>query len=265
MPQRIQVPINGITTTSAYEEGSTFSLVNLRPKNGALHPVSPRKVVQELSQKYDIVFVHQNNDYKNWLGITTDGSYSSVYWDVRDEQPQNISSYIPGKINSVQQIGNTISLITEDNIYYLFYQNGRYIYLGEMPQVSVISLKTYSQAHAKYYFVNEYSAGTVTPDNFIDSTKGLVNKAMDALVNGWTDKDGVWHDGFGLMLFDACFIRYAYRLYDGTLTKHSPPILIMPMRHIVGKEEEGNLDSIKTISYDFDSALRNESCVDVYV
>lgn len=261
---RVQTPITGITTTSAYEEGSCYSLVNLRPKNGALHPVSPRKIVQELSQRYDIVFVHQNNDYKNWIGVVNSNGYSSVYWDVRDEQPQSIASYIQGTINSVQQIGNTLSLITEDNIYYLFYQNNKYIYLGEIPQVSVIKLSTYSQAHVKYYFVNEYDSGTINPDNFIDATKGLVNKAMDALVNGYTDKDGVWHDGFGLMLFDACFIRYAYRLYDGTLTKHSPPILFMPARHIVGKEEEGNLDSIKTISYDFDDVLRNESCVDVY-
>lgn len=264
MSQRIKTPITGITTTSVYDEGSCYSLVNLRPKNGALHPVSPRKVVQELSRNYDLVFVHQNNDYKNWIGTTINGSYSSVYWDVRNENPQNITSAILGKINSIQQIGNTISLITDDNIYYLFFQNGNYTFLGEIPQVSVINLRTYSQAHAKYYFVNEYSSGTVTPNNFIDATKGLVNKAMDGLVNGWTDKDGVWHEGYGLMLFDACFIRYAFRLYDGTLTKHSPPILIMPMRHIVGKEEEGNMESIKTISYDFDSSLRNESCVDVY-
>lgn len=265
MPQRIQVPINGITTTSAYTEGDTYSLVNLRPKNGALHPVSPRKIVQELSQKYDIVFVHQNNDYKNWIGVVNSNGYSSVYWDIRDEQPQSIASYIQGTINSVQQIGNTLSLITEDNIYYLFYQNNQYVYLDQIPQVPVIGLRTSDlMSHAKYYFANEYGSGTVKPDNFIDATKGLVNKAMDALVNGWTDKDGVWHDGFGLQLFDACFIRYAFRLYDGSLTKHSPPILIMPVRHVVGKEEEGNLDSTKTISYDFDDALRNESCVDVY-
>lgn len=262
---RIQTPITGISTTSAYEEGAAYSLVNLRPKNGALHPVAPRKIMQELSQKYDIVFVHQNNDYKNWIGVINNGDYSSVYWDILSEQPKTIQSYIQGKIHSVQQIGNTVSLITSDNIYYLFYQNNNYTFLGELPQVPVIGLRTSDQmSHAKYYFVNEYGSGTVKPDNFIDATKGLVNKAMDALVNGWTDKDGNFHEGFGLQLFDACFIRYAFRLYDGSLTKHSPPILIMPVRHIVGKEEEGNLDSVKTISYDFDSALRNESCVDVY-
>lgn len=262
---RIQTPISGITTTSTYEEGTTYSLVNLRPKNGALHPVAPRKIMQELSQKYDIVFVHQNNNYKNWIGVVNDDNYSTVYWDILSEQPKGIASYITGPIHSVQQIGNTVSLITSDNIYYLFYQNNNYTFLGELPQVPPIGLRTSDQmSHAKYYFVNEYGSGTVKPDNFIDATKGLVNKAMDVLVNGWTDKDGNFHEGFGLQLFDACFIRYAFRLFDGTLTKHSPPILIMPVRHIVGKEEEGNLDSIKTISYDFDGALRDESCVDVY-
>lgn len=264
MAENIQIPISGITTTSAYDEGSTYSLVNLRPKYGALHPVAPRKIVQELSQKYDIVFVHQNNDYQNWLGMINSDSFSSVYWDIRNENPENITCNIQGDINSVQQIGNTISLITEDNIYYLFYQNGRYVFLGEIPQIPKISFGIHTQTHIGHYFANEYGEGTVNPENFIDSTIGLVNKSMEILMYGGTDKDGNPIGGFGLQLFDACFIRYAFRLYDDTLTKHSPPILVMPKRHIVGKEEEGNMESIKTISYDFDSALRNGSKVDVY-
>lgn len=253
---RVQTPITGITTTSAYEEGSCYSLVNLRPKNGALHPVSPRKIVQELSQRYDIVFVHQNNDYKNWIGVVNSNGYSSVYWDVRDEQPQSIASYIQGTINSVQQIGNTLSLITEDNIYYLFYQNNKYIYLEELPTLPVIQIGTSTQmSHAECYFVNEYGSGTVNPNNFIDATKGLVNKAIDVLVNGGKNSNGEEIRDFGLQLFDAHYIRYAFRLYDGTLTKHSPPILVMPVKDIL---------EIKTIDYDFDETLRDESKVDVY-
>ncbi|MDR0823908.1 MAG: hypothetical protein LBN74_02365 [Prevotella sp.] len=248
---RIQTPVSGITTTSTYNEGECFSLINLRPKNGALHPVSPRKVVQELSQKYDIVFVHQNNDYQNWLGITTVGDYSSVYWDVRNEQPENIAPHIPGKINSVQQIGNTVSLITSDNIYYLFYRGGSYASLGEMPQVPVINLKTSDRmSFCELYFNSEYDSGTINADNFIDATKGLVNKAMNVMMyDGYTDNDGVYHEPLGLQLFDACFIRYAFRLYDGTLTKHSPPILIMPVRAIVGEPDSGNNESVKSITY----------------
>lgn len=263
---RVQTPIIGITTTSAYEEGSCYSLVNLRPKNGALHPVSPRKIVQELSQRYDIVFVHQNNDYKNWIGVVVDANISFVYWNIlKPEELNTITPQIPGKINSVQQIGNILSLVTEDRIYYLIYRDHSYYFLGEMPQVPVISFRTYDRTTPnKFYFLDEYESGTITRSNFIDATKGLVYKAMDALVNGYTDKDGIYHGGYGLHLFDACFIRYAFRLYDGTLTKHSPPILIMPRDPIVGSEAEGREESIKSISYDFDETLRDESYVKIY-
>jgi hypothetical protein len=225
-----------------------------------MYPVSPRKIVQELSQKYDIVFVHQNNDYKNWIGVINDSDSSSVYWDIRYQgEPLKTIATIQGTINSVQQIGNTISLITGDNIYYLFYQNKGYTFLGEIPQIPVIGLKTSDEMSTitpGFYFTDLYGrsgdfVSGVTPDNFIDATKGLVNKAMDAIMNGYTDNDGVFHEGLGLQLFDACFIRYAFRLYDGTLTKHSPPILIMPVRSIAGKEEEGSDDSIKSVFYGF--------------
>jgi hypothetical protein len=257
MTQRVQIPVTGITTTSSYEEGSCYSLVNLRPKNGALHPVSPRKIVQELSQKYDIVFVHQNNDYKNWTGVVNSNGRSSVYWDVRNEQPEAIAS-IQGTVNSVQQIGNTLSLITEDNIYYLLFQEGGYIFLGELPEIPAISLRTSSQGLPEpYRYATEYGDGAITQDNFIEATKGLVYKAMDLLVNGGIiNKKGETFDGYGMQLFDACFIRYAFRLYDGSLTKHSPPILIMPEKDIL---------SMKTIDYAFiNKRLGKKSNVDVY-
>lgn len=269
MAQQVKTPVGGVTTTSSYTEGECISLVNLRNKNGALHPVPPRKVMQELSLKYDIVFLHQNNDYQNWIGVLNSGSYATIYWDILSEQPKQIGEYVSGNINNVQQIGNTLSLITSDNILYLLYQNSNYIFLGELPQVPAIQIGTSSlMSQAGLYFVNEYASGTITPDNFIDATKGLVNRAIDVLINGKINDEGKEEGGYGLHLFDAHYIRYAFRLFDGTLTKHSPPILVMPSRPIVGKESEmgdGILgDSIKTISYDFDSTLNDNSRVDVY-
>lgn len=265
---RIQIPLKGITTTSTYEEGEMFSLVNLRPMNGALHPVAPRKVMQELSQKYDIVFVHQNRgEYENWIGIMNNERSPSIYWDILSDNPDPIQSYhgINEKINSIEQIGNTLSLITDSNIYYLLFQDGKYSFLGELPQLPVINFKTSDQMSSmQYYFSNEYGSGTVKPDNFIDATKGLVNKAMDLLMNGGT-VNGKPIDGLGLQLFDAHFVRYAFRLYDGTLTKHSAPILIMPIRPIVGNEEENNTDSIKSISYEFTGgSLTSNSKIDIH-
>jgi hypothetical protein len=262
--ERIQTQINGISTASNYQEGDCLTLVNLRPKNGTLHPVAPRKTKQELSQKYDIVFAHNIYDSEEpiWIGIINNDYNSSVYWNIESDQPKNIANTI-GKTHNVQQTGNIISLITSDNIYYLLYRNDEYIYLGEIPQIPIIKFGTYHKS-IKSYFWDEYGWGNIEPYKFIEATKGLVNKAMEQLVNGYTDKDGDFHEGYGPYFFDACFVRYAFRLYDGTLTKHSPPILIMPARPIIGEEEEGNLDSIKTIFYDFDEVLTIESYVEVY-
>lgn len=77
-------------------------------------------------------------------------------------------------------------------------------------------------SEAKMCYTTEYGEHGVTQENFVDATKGLVNKGMAKLV-----------ENYGLQLFDACFIRYAYRLYEGTLTKHSPPILVMPVKNIL--------------------------------
>lgn len=234
MAQRKQTPLSGITTTPVYEDGSTCSLVNLRPKNGALRPVTPRKVMQRLSQKYDIVFIHKNNDWANWIGVIG----NKVYWNIL-KTPQ-ITAETSGKINSVQQVGNTLSLITEDGVYYLLFQNGVYRYLGELPPIPTIKLRSSEAISHSRTLDDEYGTEVYNiPDNWKDSIKGLVYKLMREIAEGYTDKDGVVHEKQKACLFDACFVRYAFRLFDGTLTKHSPPILVMPNSPIL---------SLKTMS-----------------
>ena len=71
------IPVNGISTTSAYADGDCLSLVNLRKKNGALKPVSPRQVERFLKGTYDALFVHQlPNTQDNWIAIRE----SKLYW-----------------------------------------------------------------------------------------------------------------------------------------------------------------------------------------
>ena len=67
---KIQVPINGISTSPVYKDGATISLVNLRNKAGALEPIPPRKITKTLSDTYDLVFVHQlPSTGENWIGV----------------------------------------------------------------------------------------------------------------------------------------------------------------------------------------------------
>jgi len=255
---RIKTDINGITTTSTFKEGDCRSLVNIRKKNGALHPVTPRKTDFDLKESYDIVFVHAFGGYENWIGVKG----CEVYWigtknsDYNIFDPPNFLCSTGNTVTSIQQIGNTLSLITADEILYLLHNNDAYTFLGELPEIPPLVFSTVSTLETdnlldpnvmfwiNAVFDDEYGPGAVTPDNFITSAKGLVYKAMDMLING--NPNGVTQDqkdGFGLMLFDACFVRYAYRLYDGSLIKHSPPILILPIY---------SNENFKTIHYEFE-------------
>ena len=228
---RIQTPIGGVTTTSAYQDGDSFSLVNLRKKNGALHPVAPRKVLQELSQTYDIVFIHQNNNYKVWIGVKhISDTQSYVYCDILSDPKSIMTSE---RINCIQQVGNTLSLITNDRILYLIRSGDGYKELGEIPEIPVITFGTTGFGLSVVNYNTLYTS--VKPDNFIESTKGLVNHLIENIKKGNPDD---------IPLFDAHFIRYAFRLYDGSLTKHSPPVLMMPGNDIL---------KLKTVEYQFSS------------
>jgi hypothetical protein len=63
-------------------------------------------------------------------------------------------------------------------------------------------------------------------------TKGLVNQAQAEMTAEYLGENGEWYNTdtgeFGGLFSDAFFVRYAYRLYDNTNVKLSPPILILP-------------------------------------
>jgi hypothetical protein len=211
---RIQTPINGISTTSAYQEGDCYSLVNLRPKNGSLRPVAPRKELLDLSQKYDIVFVHHvSGTDENWIGVVNfdvngDNRFS-VYRETRDGQPENIIS-AKGKVKGVQQIGNTLSFITANGIEYALFNNNAYKFLGKLPELQV--LKNYIYVSAASISLSEYGAA-ITEENFDECIRGIFGKLTKTV----SDNNG---------LCDNCLMVYAFRLYDNSIIRQSSPVLI---------------------------------------
>ncbi len=221
--ERVQTNINGISTTSEYQDGDCISLVNLRPKNGALIPVSPRKVVNSLTDHYEIIFVHKGAHYENWIGVQNVQGSGKVTVHILEEDTNRRRTFsIPDIIVSIEQIGNTLSIITANNIYYLLYRNTTYSFLGELPELPVIEFRTGEEYTQKKFYNSFVNEGSVTKENFIEMTKAALYMARQELAD---DKSPVFYDSF--------FVRYAFRLYDNTITKHSPPILVMPPTEIV--------------------------------
>lgn len=240
---RIKIPFLGVSTHSNHKDGECRSVVNMRPENGVWQPVAPRKVVQSFSDTYDIVFVHRGNGYENWIGIKNSETYSIIYKDIEDT-PTTVSNPLSGIINSVEQIGNTLSFTTDTTIYYALYKNGNYVFLGEMPDLPNMFIGAYNETSISRTYAQEYGTSVDWNDS-LNLTKGLSYKITDILINGGMVNDQPF-EGKGIMLFDAHLLRYAFRLYDGTLIKHSSPLLIMPATDI---------RNLKKIKFELDSAF----------
>jgi len=213
---RVQTNINGIMTASSYQEGDCYSLVNLRKKNGTLHPVTERKTEFELKDKYDIVFVHSNSGYENWIGTKNlESGGSEVWWNINNE-PELIFD-TETKIISIEQIGNTLSLITEKEILYMLYGDQEYKVLGEIPEIEPIKWFNYGYFRTKSY-ADEYptfATGFAETEEFRPASIGIFNVFRKKL-----------YDSLDGCLIDSHLMVFAFRLYDGSYVKQTSPVLL---------------------------------------
>jgi hypothetical protein len=230
---RIKVLFNGMTTLPDHTDGECRALVNLRPKNGIQKPVPPRKVIREYYQPFDIVFVHRGNDYENWIYITR----ASIYYSPPDAESGSLTMKIgtlPEKVNSVEQFGNVLSFVTDSAVYYAIWKDNLYISLGMLPAIPAAN---FSIAERSFTISPGEALGVPVPsgseEEYSRSVKAAVYVAMQYLTEGGIDKSGNEYAGQGQYLMDAHILRYAYRLYDGSVIKYSPPILLMPSSNIL--------------------------------
>jgi hypothetical protein len=256
---RIAIPFSGITTKQNHKDGECRTLVNLRPKNGIKKPVAPRKIIQELSQEYDLIFIHRGSGFENWIGVVHTPQDSVIYKDIK-KTPVLISA-TGSRITSIQQTGNVLSFISDSNVYYALLKDNEYIFLGELPELPVLSFTggNSDSVRATPYNVTGTKIGDMTDENFPQLMETGVNKLTDLFVNGGKDFSGHEYEAKGQALFDAHLLRYAFRLYDDSLTEYSPPVLLMPLVSIFElkrleptKSESGPyMDSIKVNGYWF--------------
>ncbi len=207
---RVKVPFLGMTTRSNHLDGECVTIVNARPKNGAWRPVAPRKVVATLGDTYDIIFVHRGSGYENWIGTKGPAVYRNV-----NATAVHLAT-VDGTVNSVQQVGNTLAFVCDNHVFYALWNGVNYDYLGKLPQIPVVKFSTTSISTATRTYSSEYGSGSVDKDNILECTKGLLNKIIESNREKFVD-------GF--------VISWALRLYDGTLTKPAPPILVMPQEN----------------------------------
>lgn len=205
-------------------EGELSECVNLIPKNGELVNIQPPKELGiTLPEGSILMYVHRTKDFLHYIFFQTnvlryadtDGTTHLIGANQYDKIPKSVAS-----------IGNTLIVITDKPIRYLLWQDGFYKELGEKPPFPILSFGLVG------HFVSSDTVTMGNPDDvdedhpmsITQDNLSYINNEVMGSASKFIREESV---NKGRFMFPF-FIRYAYRLYDGSSFMHSAPILMIP-------------------------------------
>ena len=237
------VPYSGFAAVPAdYEcpDGQLAVAINCVPENNALQPVLPPRQVKKLSVGTSdrFSFIHKTSTFTHYIIYTATAQI--LYLDSEES-----SSALPVGGNNIHvyglthfdAIGNMLLAFAKSAIYYFLWKDNSYIYLGN--QLPEISLSFGLVGHPRLYSVsdNGNKKFEVKPTDFDwsksnwndhveleDRILGEITSQIMAKVNKFVAEQTVNKGRFCFPFF----VRYALRLFDGSLTRQSPPVLMLP-------------------------------------
>jgi hypothetical protein len=249
------------------QDGSLAGVINMLEEDNSVRPVFPPKSLFTLGVNLELRYIHDVKPEKNYIIYNT--STCTLYYANYSKENSTLSnleeigSFTGATIYNINAIGNILLILTDKGIYYILWKvKEHYHMLGtHLPECSLSFGLQYTiersdeftvdySGHSLMYasgdsetaFENQYSdsttaTGLTNTDNITQLVLGQVNK----FINENSVKKGRFIFPF--------FIRYAYRLYDGTLTMQSAPILMLcadgcsPIAYITDRTYESNSDS----------------------
>lgn len=261
--ENIEIILGGITRTpsdKSSQNGQLEDAINLENVDGEMRPVYPPK---KIGNKSGLIYVHRRDgdDYMFYQiigGITIQKADGTVVHE-------NIA--IPFTITGIESVGNTV-IIAAGNLYYLLYKGGTYKLLGsEIPYpIANFSMESVPILLPNGYGEFDGSIGAIIQSLYeVDNPKAtytlpreevrdmLTKKLNDIVTTGLIKHIAKTMDD-GMFSFPF-FVRYALRMYDGTLIKHSPPFLMVPS-HFARNNLYGKYEYAR-ISYELEPPTDN--------
>lgn len=256
-----EIKYTGISTTpSDYNcaDGCLSAAVNLVPEDGAIKPILPPTTLFTLEDGQRIMCIHKSNSF-------LDTPHYIIYNDItgilswRTQDDDTLQTIDDGNLAAVQiyqtsTVGNTLILLTSEGLHYYLWKakDNAYKNLGtHLPELS-LSFGLKGTMVKQTEFTDDYvdvdntvlsddgdsvnaldtntygvlgmalSATLDSPEYPNDATCTMISNQVLAKVNKFIQEETVDN---GKFIFPF-FVRYAYRLFDGSLTMHSAPILL---------------------------------------
>ena len=227
-------------------DGELASVLNLVPEDGVLKPVAqPVKWIDMQTNTNKVWYIHKTSSiyhfiYSEW---DTDNQEEQFYWmDEINAESGNIDgiayagtdSSPVSQVVAVNAIGNTLLIVCKDEVrYYLWKEvdgKFKYQYLGNhLPE---IYLSFGLQGHPRVFSKSDEDTSQIKlsfdsmefDDAYPDEQRSYITSKVMAKVNKFVAEQGEQSGRF----IQPFLVRYALRLYDGSLVMHSAPVLMNP-------------------------------------
>lgn len=244
------------------EPGELSLCGDMQLYDGALRPavITGDNVAGGNAMDGDLIYIHQTANHEVFLFHYKHESTNVLRYSYEDKEGNNdvwhnfatspsvqryavITSptgFDPDDIRDIKSVGNTLIIMTSAGVFYFLWNanDNAYKTLGQQPPFLELQFnlhydeddqakneEQYEMLFDSHLFDNEHDA--ITWPNSVEirsEISGTVTEQVMARVNERIQ------EGTSKGLFYApFFVRYCYRLYDGTsLIMHSPPVLMMP-------------------------------------
>ena len=228
-----EIKYNGFTANpSDYEcgDGELAMSLGLVPEDGALKPVLPPRELLKLGNNQKVVFIHETAAFKYY--IIYNSPNNSIYCKNADPESDQTLKWMYSftetvTIYSFNAIGNTLVVLTSEGVRYFLWKSlsEGYLHLGTHLPECPISFGLQGEMIRTDSFsisFDSISEGNIWKE-FTDNNKIRITDQVLAHVNKFIAENST---SKGKFLFPF-LVRYAYRLYDGSLTMHSSPVLMI--------------------------------------
>jgi hypothetical protein len=211
--ENIKIQFKGITRNTddgICPDGECMELINARVKSSGIEPIGNPILLKQTENKY--VSIYHHTIAKRYIGVTESGQ---MYEMPEDLSTENILA-TDVKAKSIDFIGNTVSIVTDEGIRYMIYKGNKYNYLGGLPELPQIKIKkefTCKGFKSDSPLVHGRGLTDDETETFYQSQYAYFLKCVSEL-----NKNSFY--------VHATEVRIAFRLFDGSYTKHSPIRLI---------------------------------------
>lgn len=223
---------NGYSSTPSgiqCPDGDLSVALNAIPENGGIKHIEKPRTIFTLPNGQKVVYIHSVSVFENY--IILDEASQKLLW-IPSDSPQTPAKELftlSGKeLYQVTAMGNVLVTLTSDGIIYSLYKSDSYQPMGNKPAFPSISFRLrVGEVNSEILTANfEKFSPTPSPDGGI-SISNNAKEAVKNTVTGYFNPIAAQAKEDGLFLYPI-MVRYAYRMYDNTLSYISQPIQLYP-------------------------------------